>query len=196
MIKKIFWSGLQAFVPVVVTLGIVVWLLTSIEAFFGKFLKYFVPDEYYFDGLGIIVGIVMVFIVGILVNAWLIKSIYLLADKIVKKIPLIKVVYNAIQELMQFFNKTKDNQAKQTVIVTTAFGKVLGFVTREDLSGFPDELGGEENCLVYVPLSYQIGGLMMAVNKADLEPIPWEVNKAMSFVLTGGMSSSAVKKTK
>lgn len=194
MIKKIFWNGLQAFVPIVVTLAIVVWLFTSIEAFFGRFLQYFIPDEYYFDGLGIVVGIVLVFIIGVLVNAWLINRIYVLADKIVKKIPLIKVLYNSIQELMQFFNKNKDNQGKQTVLVSTAFGQVLGFVTRQDLSSLPDVLGGQEKCLVYVPLSYQIGGLMLAVNKDDLEPIAWDVNQAMSFVLTGGMSSVPSKK--
>lgn len=194
MIKRIFWNGLQAFVPIVVTFAAVIWVFRNIETFFGRFIQYFIPAEYYFDGLGIIVGIVLVFIVGILVNAWMTKSIYNLADAIVKKIPFIKVLYNAIQELMKFFDKSKKNQAKQAVLVPTALGKMLGFVTREDLSELPETVGGHDDCLVYIPLSYQIGGIMISVPKQQIEKIDWDVNQAMSFVLTAGMSSAPVKK--
>lgn len=194
MMKKIFWNGLQAFVPIVLTVAAVIWVFRNIEAFFGRFIQYFIPAEYYFDGLGIVVGIILVFIIGILVNAWMTKSIYNLADAIVKKIPFIKVLYNAIQELMQFFDKSKKNQAQQAVLVPTALGKVLGFVTREDLSALPEAVGGESQCLVYIPLSYQIGGVMVAIAKDKIEKIDWDVNQAMSFVLTAGMSSAPVKK--
>ena len=190
MIKKIFWNGLQAFVPVVVTLAVVIWLFRSIEMFFGKFLRYFLPEQYYFDGLGILVGVLLIFVIGILVNAWIIKGIYQLAEKLVKKIPGIKIIYNAVQDLVNFFDKSKQTQAQYTVLVNTPLGQVLGFVTRDNLADLPESIRGEENCLVYVPLSYQIGGLMLSVPHKDLIPVDWEINQARSFVLTAGMSST------
>lgn len=190
MIKKIFWNGLQAFVPVVVTLAVVFWAFRTIELFFGKFLKLFIPPEYYFDGLGIIVGVLFIFIIGILVNAWLIKRIYQLAERLVKKIPGIKIIYNAVQDLVNFFDKSKQTQAQYTVLVNTALGQVIGLVTRDNLTDLPDCMGAGESCLVYVPLSYQIGGLMLSIPKKDLIPLDWEINQAMSFVVTAGMSST------
>src|SRR3990172_5721123 len=80
MIKRIFITGIQAFVPIAVTFALVVWIFTTIEKFMGEFLKYFIKQEYYFNGLGILVGIAIIFLIGILVNAWVIKKIYALAD--------------------------------------------------------------------------------------------------------------------
>lgn len=196
MIKRIFWNGLQAFVPVVVTLAIVVWVFRSIEVFFGKFLQYFIPAQYYFDGLGIIVGVLLVFTIGVLINAWVIKHLYQLAESIVKRIPFIKIIYNAVKDFVNFFDQSKQTQAQYAVLVNTQLGQVIGFVTRDNLADLPETLGRDENCLVYIPLSYQIGGMMVSVPKRDLIKIDWEMNQAMSFVLTAGMSSApgAVKK--
>lgn len=196
MIKRIFWNGLQAFVPVVVTLAIVIWIFRSIEVFFGRFLQYFIPSQYYFDGLGIIVGVLLVFIIGILINAWIIKYLYQLAESIVKKIPIIKIIYNAVKDFVNFFDKSKQNQAQYAVLVNTALGQVVGFVTRDNLSDLPHPLGNEDKCLVYIPLSYQIGGLMVSIPKSELTQIDWEMNQAMSFVLTAGMSSTPEKKNR
>lgn len=190
MIKRIFWSGLQAFVPIVVTFAIVVWIFRSIEVFFGRFIQYIIPPQYYFDGLGIIVGVLLVFAIGILVNAWLIKQVYHFAEAIVNKIPGIKAIYNAVKDFVNFFDKSKQTQAQYAVLVNTALGQAIGFVTRDNLTDLPKDLGGDANCLVYIPLSYQIGGLMVSIPKKDLIKIDWEINQAMSFVITAGMSST------
>lgn len=196
MIKRIFWSGLQAFVPIVVTFAVVVWVFRSIEVFFGRFIQYVIPPEYYFDGLGIILGVLLVFVIGILVNAWLIKTIYHFAESILNKIPGIKVIYNAVKDFVNFFDKSKQTQAQYAVLVNTALGQAIGFVTRDNLTDLPQDLGGDANCLVYIPLSYQIGGLMVAIPKKDLIKIDWEINQAMSFVITAGMSSTPTTITK
>lgn len=193
MIKKIFWNGLQAFVPVVVTLAIVIWVFRSIEVFFGRFLKYFIPEQYYFDGLGIIIGVLLVFVIGVLINAWMIRHLYQMVESIVKKIPVIKMIYNAVKDFINFFDKSKQTQAQYAVLVNTALGQVVGFVTRDDLTDLPDALGGVEKCLVYIPLSYQIGGLMISIEKKELTKLDWDINKVMSFVLTAGMSISGGK---
>lgn len=196
MIKRIFWSGLQAFVPIVVTFAVVVWVFRSIEVFFGRFIQYIIPPQYYFDGLGIIVGVLLVFVIGILVNAWLIKTIYHFAESIVNKIPGIKVIYNAVKDFVNFFDKSKQTQAQYAVLVNTALGQAIGFVTRDNLTDLPQDLGGDANCLVYIPLSYQIGGLMVSIPKKDLIKVDWEINQAMSFVITAGMSSTPTRITK
>ncbi|HKY69264.1 MAG TPA: hypothetical protein VJ205_00040 [Gammaproteobacteria bacterium] len=39
MIKRIFITGIQAFVPIAVTFALVVWIFTTIEKFMGEFLN-------------------------------------------------------------------------------------------------------------------------------------------------------------
>ncbi|MBN9287666.1 MAG: DUF502 domain-containing protein [Gammaproteobacteria bacterium] len=187
MIKKIFWNGIKAFVPIALTISIVIWLFTSMEAFFGHFLRRIVPPQYYFDGIGIIVGVALIFVIGILVNAWMVKKVYALAERLVKRIPFVKSIYNATQELLDFFDKDKQN-AQQAVLVETHLGRIVGFITRDSLSSLTPSLGNDDDVLVYIPLSYMVGGISIVAPKSTLTPLAWPVDKAMSFILTAGMT--------
>lgn len=186
-IKKIFWSGLKAFVPVVLTVVIIVWIIQTVDTFFDGLIQWFLPDFFYFKGSGLILGILFIFGLGVLVNAWFIRNVYAWFDGLVKKIPIIKSIYNAIQELVDFFDKDKTT-GQQTVLLDTPLGRVIGFITRDTISDLPFG-GSDDEVLVYVPLSYQIGGVMFSVSRDKLTEINWPMDTAMSFVLTAGMTS-------
>lgn len=187
MFRKFFLKGLKAFVPVAVTIAIVIWIFSTIEEFFGQLLKYFMSPHYYFDGLGIIVGVVFVFILGVLINAWMLNKIYAFADATVKKIPLIRTIYTSIQDLVNFIEKSQEKDYNQVVLCTVGRFKLLGFVTRQSFEGLPREFGGEKDVLVYLPMSYQIGGYMLSVPRKCITPVDMPANKAMTTIITAGM---------
>ncbi len=187
MIKKIFWNGIKAFVPIALTITIVIWLFTTMEAFFGRFLKTHIPPQYYFEGLGIIVGVALIFVIGILVNAWIVGRIYAWLERMVKQIPVINSIYNAIQDLLNFFDKSNQAQ-QQAVMIQTRMGKVMGFITRDALEKMTPPLGNAEEVLVFIPLSYMVGGITTIVSRKAITPLDWPVNEAMSFILTAGMT--------
>lgn len=187
MIKKIFWTGLKAFMPIALTLVIVIWIFNSIETFFGKIVRHVVPPEYYFSGLGIIVGVIFIFCIGMIVNAWLLKKIYVAFDKIVKRIPFIKIIYNSIQELLEFFDKS-EQMSQQAVLVETPMGKMIGVITRESTQDWPLPPEAIDSVLVYIPLSYMVGGISMIIPRTQVIPLDWPTEKVMSFALTAGMT--------
>lgn len=189
MFKKAFWDGIKAFVPIALTVGIILWLFTTLENFFGRLIQYVIPHQYYFKGLGILLGLLLIYVIGLLVNAWMVKWVYDLADRLVKKIPVVKTIYNAIQDLVNFFDKNNQSQQHQAVLIDYAMGKVIGFITRDSMKATPLEEYGEDKVLVYIPLSYQIGGLAVLVSRSSLTPLKWSADQAMSFILTAGMTT-------
>lgn len=189
---NIFWNGLKALAPVALTFSILIWMFRSIESFFEYFIIKIWGEAVYFDGLGVIVGIALVFIIGILVHAWVTRYIYHLFQSLLKKIPIVKTVYNSLYDLFMFFDKTKTSN-QRAVVVNTPIGKVVGFVTKDDLSAYPKEFAGEDNLLVYVPFGYQIGGFTISMPKASVEKLDMPVEKAMSLVVTAGMASGTNK---
>lgn len=187
MLKKIFIKGLAALLPVVVTFAVCIWVLRSLESFFGYWLTKILPSGTYFTGLGILVGIVLVFIVGILMHAWIINKLYEFGQRALRKIPLIKTIYNAISDVMGFL-EDKGSSDKRAVIVELPHGRALGFVTADINGPVPKGLLKEDEYLVYVPLSYQIGGHTFSIAKDKVHPIDWTAEKTMSFVLTAGLA--------
>ncbi|MCS5712575.1 DUF502 domain-containing protein [Candidatus Berkiella aquae] len=187
MFKKTFWNGLKIFVPVVLTVAIVFWAFSTLETFFGQLIQFIIPEQYYFKGLGIIVGVAVIFIIGLLLNAWVVRKLYSFAERLVQRIPLIKTVYNAIQDLMSYFDKNSQSTEQQAVMIETSLGKIMGLITCDTLANLP-LYSSDQEVLVYIPLSYQIGGLSVVVPKSAIKPINWSANQAMSFILTAGMT--------
>ncbi|HET9843774.1 MAG TPA: DUF502 domain-containing protein, partial [Gammaproteobacteria bacterium] len=187
-IRQIFLNGLKVFLPIVITFAIVIWIFYYIELFFGNIIRIFIPDRYYFDGLGIIIGVLFVFILGVLLRAWIITKLYKLAEKFVKKIPLVKTIYGWVKDLLTYFEKAQTSEEHQAVVVRFGKLRLLGFITRESFQGLPPEFGDNDHVLVYLPMSYQIGGYMLSIPRDRVTPINLKVNKALPLIITAGMS--------
>ena len=67
--------------------------------------------------------------------------------------------------------------------------RMLGFVTLEDLAGAGlPTTAGEDTVAVYLPMSYQIGGYMVLVPEAWVEPLEIGAEEALRLTLTAGLS--------
>ncbi len=69
---KIFKRGLIAIAPLALTLALFFWFFNVLEGAFSVPLKALVGDHY-FSGLGILVALVLTFLIGIVINTWLIQ---------------------------------------------------------------------------------------------------------------------------
>lgn len=186
MIKKIFVSGFKAFIPIALTIAIMIWLFVTLETFFGQVLKKFVPPEYYFPGLGILFAIAIIFVLGIFVNAWIIRRVYRFMEHIVKKIPVVKTIYIATTEFIAYFDQEKQ-KAQQTVLINTELGAMIGLITRDELEKLKLGVDTKGMVMVYLPFSYTIGGITVMMPKKDLIPLDMPVDKAMSLMITAAM---------
>jgi uncharacterized membrane protein len=103
------------------------------------------------------------------------------------RIPLVTTVYGATKKLIDAF---KTDQGKSQKVVLIAFPhermKAVGLVTRT----FTDVDTAEELAAVYVPTAPNpTGGYLEIVPVAELVPLDWTVDEAMSFVLSGGTTA-------
>ncbi|MGE3954937.1 MAG: DUF502 domain-containing protein [Parachlamydiales bacterium] len=191
-VKKILWDGIKTVVPLAITIALVVWVLRAIESAFGWLIKKVIGPEHYFDGLGLLVGLGLVIVAGILMNTWLTRKVYSWGEAVLRRIPLVKTLYNAMVDLMAFFDSAKKSKAGYAVMVTFPGGsRLLGILTLKEVknlgTGSPDEVA------VYFPMSYQIGGYTLMVPSSMVERIEMSVEKAMSFAVTAGMTRSSEK---
>lgn len=191
MLKRYFINGLQALLPLALTVALVYWILNTLETIFGGFMLLFVPPQYYFWGMGLIAGVVFIFILGIFVNFWLGEKIHQLIDRIFEKIPLIKTIYNAIREVADYFKtKEKDTGSQVVMVDMPGVGKLVGIVMRNKVEApvFVKHLGDEPHCIVYLPMGYQIGGYSVIIPKSRVIPVDLTVEEGLRFALTAGVN--------
>lgn len=190
-IGRIMFRGLLAILPAVLTLYILYWLVWSAENFLGGAIKVLLPEGWYLPGMGLLTGVLVVFFLGLFLNAFLVRRLLDLGEVMMNRIPLVKTLYGSMKDFIGFFSQKRESQFNQVVTIQLELGGVpvrfLGFVTRSDFSDLPAGIGREGEIAVYIPLSYQIGGYTIVVPRSAVRPINISTHRAMGFAVTGGM---------
>lgn len=187
-LSKLFLSGLLAIIPITLTIYILYWFGSSAENLFGTVLKVALPEGYYFRGLGLISGFVLIISAGVLLRAWIFHRLFVWGESLLARLPMVRTVYSAIRDLMKFVSKPGGTQHGQVVLVTFHEKNInlIGFLTCENVhrvhSSLPDGYVS-----VYMPMSYMIGGCTIIVPATAVKPIDMPMNEAMKFSMTAGM---------
>jgi uncharacterized membrane protein len=194
---KIMFQGLMALLPAVLTIYIVFWLVSSAERVVGALLKMLLPEGWYLPGMGLIAGLLVTFLFGLALNAFLVRRLLDLGERLMNRIPLVKTLYGSVKDFIGFFTARKESQLNQVVTVELDIGgtpmRMIGFVTRSDFSGLPAGIGKEGEVAVYLPMSYQIGGYTVIVPRSAVKKLDISIRRAMGFVVTGGMTADKDK---
>ena len=190
-ISKTLLTGFITLLPVVLTIYLLYWLAISSEKFMGNTLRHVLPENIYFPGLGMVIGVVVVFIVGLMMNAYLVRKVFSLGENLLYRLPLIKSVYRAFRDFFDFFSPNKEGLG-QVVSVTVNGIELIGFVTQEDPQRLPPSFRDRGSVLVYLPMSYMVGGYTILVPHSDLRPLQMTRDEAMRFVLTAGITGKNI----
>lgn len=184
---RLFLQGLMAILPIVLTLYLLYWLASTAESV----LRFVIPKDYYYTGMGVTAGVLMTLGIGILLKIWVFRKLFSLGEKLLEQIPGIKSLYGSVRDLVGFFDASKEKGFDKTVMVSIGDDEtsLMGLMTRDDFSDLPKGIGDDETVAVYLPMSYQLGGFTVMVPKSKIRPVDMKVDQAMQFVLTAGVSA-------
>ena len=149
-----------------------------------------VPAGAYRPGMGVVAGLVVTFVVGLLMHALVVRRLFALGERLFSRLPLIKSVYFAIRDLLDYFSPGRKQAFGQVVAVTLgdAGMQLIGFLTQTDAERLPVEFKQQDTVLVYLPMSYMIGGYAVLVPRSAVRPLDMGMEEAMRFVLTAGVT--------
>ncbi len=189
---RVLLKGLVAILPIGLTIYVVYWLGVTTESVFSGTLKFWLPAGVYRPGMGLIAGFLLLFVVGLLVNAYVVRRVLGLGESLLLRVPVVKTVYASIRDLTALVNtKGRKRELERVVMVRFGPGRVIGFVTQENatLPGFAGAAGGDL-VAVYLPMSYQIGGYTLYLPREQIEATDLTVEAAMRIVITGGLQGA------
>ena len=188
-------KGLVALLPIGLTVYLVYWLAVATEKLFSRVLKLVIPDSAYWPGLGLIAGLVVLYLAGLAVNAYVVRRALRLSDELFARIPVVKTIYVAIRDFMTFFPSSgKGGDLKRVVLVPFGPGKAIGFVTAESSLAL-GVAEGDDLVAVYLPMSYMIGGYTVFLPRDVIEPTSLSVEAGMRLALMGGVQGAPASGT-
>ena len=177
-LTKYFSQGLLFLVPIVVTIYVLYFVFMKIDGIF----RFEIP------GMGFIVTIITVTIIGFIVSHFLTKTLVHAVEKTINRLPLVKMIYTSIKDLIGAFvgEKKSFNKPVLVSISPDSFVQVIGFMTKDSL----DNLGLTGKVAVYIPQSYNFAGNLIIVKKEQITPLQADSGTVMAFIVSGGITTN------
>lgn len=185
---RFFLQGLLYIVPLAVTIYVIaiaiIWVdgLLMDRAFFNKGIL----AKYNFPGLGLVLILMLVTFIGYIGQKLISSPISVAYDNLMKKAPLIKMIYSSVKDLLSAFVGGEKKFNAPVVVKLDENGTLnrFGFVTSQSLK----DIGIEDMVGVYMPSSYGMLGELYVVPKKQITPIDANAADVMKFIVSGGVS--------
>jgi uncharacterized membrane protein len=188
-----FVNGLIVVTPIIVTCYIVGAALWWLDVRLRQALGYVLGTSY--PGLGIGVGMVGIYAVGLLTRTWLFRMLMRTGEKVLARIPLVKSLYSAIRDLLQFLGGSDSESRGRPAILSLRNGaaKMLCIRTQQRARSFMQD--DEDLVPVYLPMSFQIGGFTLYVPRETVQEIEgMTVEELLKLAMTAGIGTMEAAK--
>jgi len=190
--SKTFLTGFITILPVVLTVYLLYWLVVSAETALGNAIRLVLPEDLYWPGMGTIAGLLVVFLVGVLMHAYVVQRLFAWGEEMLYHVPVIKTVYRSIRDFFDYFSPARKDEFQQVVAVSIGETgmQAIGFVTQAVPERLPEDYRGDDSVLVYMPMSYMIGGYAVLMPRSAVRPLDMSMEEAMRFTLTAGVTGA------
>ena len=175
-ILRYFFSGTLFIVPLVAT----------VYFFFESFQWLDGLLNLPYPGVGFAIIVLIITGLGYLTTHYAFRTVTDLLDQGINRIPLVKLIYSSLRDLIGAFVGEKRKFDKPVLVEINKENKLyqIGFITQADLS----ELGLNDMVSVYLPHSYAISGVHYVVPREKITILRVSGTVAMKYIVSGGVS--------
>lgn len=186
---KYLIRGALTILPLILTIYPLYYFFVWTDKIAKALFSPIIPAYEYIPGTGMIIGLATLYLLGVLMSSRHMQRIYALIEIPFRHIPLVKSLYSAIKELADYLSPQDDDERHiNNVVLVRLPGyqvDVVGFLMRQDIADLPEEIEKENRSVVYIPMSYQVGGFTLFLPNDWLTPVNMPVEEAMKNTLTG-----------
>ena len=188
-LRNNFFAGAVVLIPIGITLYLSLFIIKVSSKILPKELNpnHYLPFE--IPGIEIIIAIIIITFIGWLSLSFLGKKIFELINNILKKIPILRTIYSAINQMTESLTKS-DNKQKSVVLLEYPKKDVwaVGFATKENKGIINDKIGNEL-VNVFVPTTPNpTSGFLLMVPKKNLIFLDISFEQASKFIVSAGTS--------
>ncbi|MBW6479775.1 MAG: DUF502 domain-containing protein [Bacteroidales bacterium] len=179
-LRKIVNSFLQGLL-LIAPISITIFVIFKLFEFIDGLLPINIP------GLGLLIILGSITLIGML-GSFVIKTPFsYLFNRIIDQVPLVKMLYTAISDLLSAFVGQKKKFTEPVMVIMNRESNIrkLGFITERDLKniGISDDF-----VAVYLPHSYNFSGNMFIVPAENVIPVVANSADFMKFIVSGGVT--------
>ena len=179
--SKLF-AGIATLLPLYFTFIVVKFLFVSLEQTSRPILKNFGVD---IPGLGIILTIILIYFLGVIVTNFIGKKVFNLGEKLVKKVPVVNIIYSTLKQITDTFTKGSKDTFKGAIYIQYPR---RGIWTMAFISGESISRQGVPYFHVFVPTTPNpTSGFFLLIPQSDSIKTGMSVEDGLKTIISGGL---------
>ena len=186
-LRNNFIAGVVVLIPIGITLYLTIFIINVSSKLIPKEINpnHYLP--YNIPGLEILIAVLLITIIGWLSLSFIGKRLFNLFESVLNKIPIIRTIYSAVEQLIETFTKSKSD--KKTVVLIEYPRKgvyAVGFATKEN-TGEIKKKAGKELINVFVPTTPNpTSGFLLMFPKDEVIYLDLSFEEASKFIVSAG----------
>ena len=186
-------KGLAIVLPLIITIELLRWLLTTIESALAPVVQLLIPANWYLPGTAILCFVIACAVIGFSSRWAGVNWLWQLPGKVLMKLPGSKQIYGMLQDLIDVMaGKNFSDSSVVMVKLPSSEIELIGIVTKQggQAEDRMSSLMQEEQLAVFIPMAYNVGGYTIIVPRSCTRSLDMKPAEALQLVLSGGLGSS------
>jgi len=191
-VRKWLLAGLLVVVPVAITIGVLQWIIGTLDRTLAILPEAWQPDRLigvHIPGFGVLLTLAILLAVGAVVSNFMGKRLVIWGDALVSRIPVVRSIYSSVKQVSDTLFSPGGNAFRKAVLVQWPRPDVwtIGFVTGTPGGDVSNYLVGDY-LSVYVPTTPNpTGGYFVMLRKSDCVELKMSVDDALKYVISMGV---------
>ena len=188
-LKKSFVTGIFVIVPLLLSVGILVWFFQKVDSFFSPPLDGIVgaifPGATHIPGTGFLAGLLIILLVGLFARNVVGARILAGMDWLIDRIPGYRTIYTTIKQLTNAFSPDSVRSFRQVLLVEypKEGSYALGFRTGTV------EKDGKPLAAVFVPTNNLYLGEVLFIPEERACVLDMSVEQGVRILVSGGIAA-------
>ena len=189
-LRNNFIAGIVVLIPIGITLYLTLFIIKISSNILPKEINpnHYLP--YNIPGLEIVISVVLITFIGWLSLSFIGKKLFDVFEAILNKIPILRTIYSAVNQLIETFTKSKSDKKNVVLVEYPRKGVwAVGFATKEN-KGEIKKKTNVELINVYVPTTPNpTSGFLLMFPKNEIIYLEMSFEEASKFIVSAGSTN-------
>lgn len=191
-IRKYLLAGLVVWLPILVTIGVLRFIIDLLDQTLALLPKAYQPEQLlglHIPGFGVILSLILLVATGVLATNFLGQRLMGWGESVLSRIPLVRSIYNAVKQVMNTLLSSNSEAFRKVILIE---------YPRKDLWSLAFQTGavnkeistktGEEMISVFVPTTPNpTSGFLLMLPKQEAIELDMSIDEALKFIISLGV---------
>lgn len=185
-IQHLFVTGLIFLLPIMITFSLFHFFFSVIKKWLEPIRSLHLPIIENIPHHEILVLVTFIFIIGVLIKAFILKPLVHVLEESLSKIPFIRTLYVGVKQLVFAFSSRDQTSFKRVVIVQYPRAGIysIGFLTKD----MPEAIAGTNLVGIYIPHTPNpASGNFVMFPATDIQETDLTRQEATALIISGGI---------